>query len=147
MARVGSSCVDDDSFQSEFVIVGWELERLFFLLRQLLPFLLRLAFGFGLLLLPRQSFLGVRKHVQFEWELAVVVDFDSHHPIEVELESLQSHEHVPRQLLHAGSFQRVHFLVALRAVVGVVSFEHVALNESLQPLLNAPFVFNGYADG
>jgi hypothetical protein len=46
-----------------------------------------LLFGSGFFLL--EALLSVGKHVKFERELAVIVDFDPDHPVEIELEPFE----------------------------------------------------------
>ena len=109
-----------------------------------------LLFGLCLLLgsflLLLEALLSIWIHVELDGELAIVVDFDSDHAIEVELKPLERHYHEARKLLHASSLEGIDLLVAGSAVVGVVTLEHIALDECLKTLLERLLVFDCHAN-
>jgi hypothetical protein len=96
--------------------------------------------------LLQEALLGVVEHVQDVRELVVVVHFESHHLVEVELETSQGEHQDLGQALDTGSLEGVYFLVALLTEVSVVSFQLVSFDEIVKAFIDALFVLNHQRD-
>jgi hypothetical protein len=87
-----------------------------------------------LALLQGQTLASVGEHVEHVRELAVVVELDLPHGVEVELEALEMQDHRVRELLDAGPLQSVDVLLARLAEVRVVALQHITSHIQLQRL-------------
>mmetsp|Transcript_7892 Transcript_7892/g.24360 ORF Transcript_7892/g.24360 Transcript_7892/m.24360 type:complete len:407 (+) Transcript_7892:1440-2660(+) len=94
-----------------------------------------------------QALSRVRLHADGGRELAVGVELLVAHRVKVEVEALQMKEERGRQLGQAGALERVAFLVALLAVVGVVALQPVALHVRLERLLQRVLALHLDGDG
>jgi hypothetical protein len=130
--------VNNDAVQSILIVLLGVLKRLVLdlLNERLCIFFTLLVFDLLDSLTLRETLLGVGLEVEIHWELAVVIDLHSDHAIVVKLEASESNDQEARHPLDAGALQSVNLFVALLAVVGVVAFQHLTLNEGVQTLLD-----------
>lgn len=148
VTRVCSACMYHDALELELVVVPWMLEWLVIsLVWGIFSTFSRFLLLLGSPLPSCKTLLCIWEHVELKWELPIVVDLDSHHAIEIELEPLESDDEVSRQLLDASPLESVDLLVALGTKVGIVTFQHVPLDKGAQTLLNRSFVFDWYTEG
>lgn len=79
-----------------------------------------------------KSFFGERFHVQIDWELAEVVQFELFHCIVVEVESFEYQDKMLGKSLHTCSFEGWYFLVTFITVNTIVSFHHFSRNKGFE---------------
>ena len=97
--------------------------------------------------LPRDVLLTVRLHVQVRREAAIVIHLVLLHRVKIELEALQLQEEHVRQALDRAPLQRVALHLALLTEVGIISLEHLALDERLEALQDRLLVLDLQWDG
>jgi hypothetical protein len=76
----------------------------------------------------------------------VVVKLRPLHSLKVKVKTFECHEHVPRQLLDAGAFESIYFLVALLTLVLIVAVKHVSLDERLHTFMHVLLILYSDAD-
>lgn len=88
--------------------------------------------------------MSVLTEVDLCLELEVIIELFADHQIKVEIESLQSRDHVPRHLVEAGTLESINFFVTLLAVILIILLEQIASNKRVQAFLQSLLVFDRY---
>ncbi len=137
MALVSSTNVNDCTAQIEVVIFGGNLlfKNRSLLLRQVFHGQVLILHLLEQILLS-EGLLTVLSHVDLHGELAIVVDFELGHGVEVEFESFEDKEKDVGHALDAAPLESIDLLLALLTVIGVVALEHLSLDEGLEALLD-----------
>jgi hypothetical protein len=148
MTAVCSSTVNNDTHKLVLIVTPWLLHLLkkISLGRWLAIVTLLLVSLLLGLLLKVKVFLSVLRYIDLFLELIEIVELNSHHSVEIKLKSLESHNHVAREILQASTLQSIDFLFTLLTHVLVRRLQHVSLHESIETFIEVLLVHHRHAN-
>jgi hypothetical protein len=143
MTLLGGPDVDDYTPETVLVVLGGEfsLEDGSLVLTQVIHRHVLVLHHLHKVFL-REALLAVLLHVDLHGELAVVVDLELRHGIEIELETLKDHKERIWHAFDAAPLQGIDLLLTLFTEVGIVTLKHLPLDKGLETLLDGVLVLN-----
>ena len=142
MATVSGSQVNNDT--SQFVL---EVFRAGDFIKNHFPILVEIInrqvvlFHFSYKILPLDMLLTVLLQIKLHWKLAIIIDFEFCHSVEIEFKPLQLEEEYIREAFYSCPLKRVAFDLAFLAKVCIVSFQHLTFHKCIQTFEDGVFIF------